>query len=124
MEIPEFGSSINEKRAYLAACGCNKIDTLPRHMVQTVCDYLLFGLPCGGFLTALFSNDLKESFGRADDANASHMRNWVLFMYNEMPSISQGSREKVAEWIKRGGLLGDVAGTASPDDERFYGAEP
>jgi hypothetical protein len=35
------------------------------------------------------------------------MREWVRFKVNQMPSESQGSPERVAAWIERGGLSGE-----------------
>lgn len=69
--------------------------------------YIERGIPPGSFMLALFSNDLKEAFARADDSNARVMREWVRFMVNQMPKESQGSPERVAAWIARGGLSGE-----------------
>ena len=68
--------------------------------------YVELGIPPGGFLRALFSNDLKGSFARADDENTKAMRAWVQFVYSEMPSCCQGSPAAVTAWIERGGLEG------------------
>ena len=100
------GASLTDKVAFLQSRGVHGFETLPGHMVQGVCDYIIFGLPPGGFLTAVLSNDLKMAFGRADEQNQHAMRRWVMFMYNEMPSQAQGSPEKVDEWMAHGGLCG------------------
>ena len=68
--------------------------------------YLNHGVPPGDFLTALFSNDLKMAFGKADEANTAAMRRWVGFMYG-MPSTSQGSPVAVRAWIARFAALGN-----------------
>jgi hypothetical protein len=81
-------------------------DVPVEYMAGAVIRYIENGTPPGSFLMALFSNDLKGSYRCADDKNASAMRAWVAFMYNEMPGNSQGSPEKVSAWIARGGLLG------------------
>lgn len=79
------------------------------YMVDGVRLYIERGIPPGHFLTALFSNDLKESFKRADDANTAKMREWVGFVYWEMPWGSQGSPAHVSAWIDAGGLEGHAA---------------
>lgn len=104
IDAPTFQSPPAEKLAYLRQRSIS-FDALPEHMLDGVADYLLFGLEPGGFLRALFSNDLKDSFGRADEINVAAMRAWVLFIYNEMPSLAQGSRERVQAWVARGGML-------------------
>lgn len=79
------------------------------YMADGVRRYIEDGVPPGGFLSALFSNDLKLSFGRADDNNIAAMRQWVNFVYWEMPRESQGSPALVKAWIDRGGLNGIIA---------------
>ena len=76
------------------------------YMVEGVRLYIEHGVPPGHFLTALFSNNLMESYKRADENNTAAMQRWVAFMYWEMPNPSQGSPERVAAWIKMGGLRG------------------
>ncbi len=60
--------------------------------------YVKNAIPPGGFLTAVLSNDLKEAFGRADDINLDHMKEIVVYCYNEIPSNCWGSREAMADW--------------------------
>ena len=79
------------------------------YMADGVRLYIERGIPQGSFLTALLSNDLKEAFRCADETSAKAMREWVRFMVNQMPSESQGSPERVAAWIARGGLSGEPA---------------
>lgn len=82
------------------------MENIPRHMWQGVQLYVEQGIPPGSFLTAVLSNDLKGAFMRADEMNLAAMRKWVQFMYWDMPSDAQGSREKVEAWIAHGGLNG------------------
>lgn len=53
----------------------------------------------GGFLTAVLSNNLVESFARADSFNQHNMKEIVSFIYSELPSNCWGSREIVNKWI-------------------------
>lgn len=77
---------------------------LPEHMRSPARDYVERGVRPGGFLTAVLSNDLKEAFGRADHINFQFMSDWVGWLVWNCPSGAQGSPEKVAAWIERGGL--------------------
>ena len=79
------------------------------YMVGGVKRYIENGIPPGHFLQALFSNDLKETFKRADDNNTAAMSKWVGFMYWEMPAGSHGSPKHVQDWIDAGGLKGIIA---------------
>lgn len=76
------------------------------YMAGGVERYIEYGVPPGSFLLALFSNDLKGAYRQADEQNMLHMRDWIMFMINEIPSHSQGSPEAVEAWIKMGGIAG------------------
>ena len=62
--------------------------------------YVQHGIIPGDFLRAVLSNDLKESFGRADLENRRDMFEIVQYLYNNVPSVCWGSPEKVASWIE------------------------
>lgn len=65
--------------------------------------YVFDHLPPGGFLYAVLTNNLKESFARADDQNLSALPAIVSFMYNHMPADCQGSPQRVAAWLAQEG---------------------
>lgn len=69
--------------------------------IQTINDYVEHGYKPGSFVTAVLANDLKGAFGRADMENRLTLYAICSYVYNEIPSISQGSYEKVEEWLKR-----------------------
>ena len=64
------------------------------------------GIDGGSFLMAVFSNDLKEAFGRADDINAARLRDYIVYLYNYAPTGCWGSPDNVKAWRKAGGLEG------------------
>lgn len=64
------------------------------------------GILPGEFLVAVISNNLKETFMRADEENIRRMFDVVSFWYNEAPSQCWGSADKVARWQAVGGLKG------------------
>jgi hypothetical protein len=88
------------------------IDCVPEHMHDGVCLWLLHGIAPGSFLSAVICNDLKESFGRADEINRDCLFEWVQFFYNHTPHDCWGSEERAAAWAKRGGLRGRKAEVA------------
>lgn len=79
---------------------------LPPHMHGAIQRYIDNGIEPGSFLKAVLSNDLVQAFGAADEFNSAAMRDWAMFLYNEAPSGCWGSREKVHNWIKQGGIEG------------------
>lgn len=79
--------------------------TMPnRGMQYGIQNYLEHGQPVGGFLTALLSNDLKETCSRADSTNAQLIYEWVKWLYNNAPGSAWGSPQRVAEWMSHRGL--------------------
>jgi len=63
--------------------------------------YLFDRISPGHFLTAVLENNLREAFSRGDLENTRVLRNYVLFLYNDVPANCWGSRERVTEWLGR-----------------------
>lgn len=80
---------------------------VPIHLHDGLVRYVMFGCPVGGFLTAVLSNDLMESSGRADDQSRASMFEICSFLHNDVPGSCHGSPERVREWIEKGGLEGE-----------------
>lgn len=66
----------------------------------TIANYVIHKIQTGGFLFAVLSNDLSESFARADMGNRAAMFEIVSFIYNSIPSKCWGSKEKVQAWLE------------------------
>lgn len=79
---------------------------LPAYMMGGVVEYVMRGRAPGHFLAALFSNDLKGCFERADESNALVLKQYVHLLYNYAPAGCWGSKEKFQDWLKAGGLEG------------------
>lgn len=96
---------------------------IPDYMREGIAAYITRGRPMGGFLTAVFENDLMEACGRADDNNLRNLPAYSAYLYNEAPRGCYGSKAAVANWIRCGGLEGIRAQTnvATSDQE---GKEP
>ncbi len=81
---------------------------IPSHMQGAMERYIENGESVGGFLSALLSNDLRETFSRADDTNQRAVLAYVQFLYNYAPSGCWGSRERFDKWQAQGGLNGQA----------------
>jgi len=68
---------------------------------ETLERYVNDRCPTGGFLHAVLSNDLTEACARADMRNQRQLPEIVTYIYNNIPSISWGSPEKVEKWLNR-----------------------
>ena len=75
---------------------------IPEHTKGGIDRYVNYHIPTGDFLYAVLTNNLKESFARADDENIKNMFDIVKYCYNEIPSECWGSPEKVKNWLSKG----------------------
>ena len=73
---------------------------IPVHMHESIVNYVEHGLNPGSFLFAVLSNNLRESFGCADEINRQYIFSYVQFMYNHMPAGIWGGPEAVLEHIE------------------------
>lgn len=73
--------------------------SVPSYMQDGLLDYLEYGIPPGGFLTAILENDLFQTYARADQINCLTVGAYVSFLYNHADGRSYGSREKVQQWV-------------------------
>jgi hypothetical protein len=79
---------------------------LPDHMVAGMVRYLVWGIPPGSFLGAVLSGDLFGALRRADGTNMNALPAYGRFLINYAPSGSYGSPDRVAAWLREGGLNG------------------
>jgi hypothetical protein len=73
---------------------------IPDRMMGALTRYLEQGILSSDFLTAVLVNDLMQAVALADDENLRNLPAYALFLYNEAPGISHGSKEAVMAWIK------------------------
>jgi hypothetical protein len=71
---------------------------------QELLRYKEHGIPPGDFLYAVLTNNLLAAFGCADEQNALDMREIAMFVYDNLPAGCHGTRQRVADWIKQGGM--------------------
>ena len=72
---------------------------IPQCTKDAIDRYVADRCPVGGFLEAVLSNDLAESFGRADEENRANLFDIVKYCWNEIPGNCWGSRKKVLDWL-------------------------
>ena len=74
---------------------------MPDYTKDSLLRYANSGIPTGGFLYYVLSNDLFGAIGRADENNIMALHDICSYIYNKMPSTCWGSREIVGEWLER-----------------------
>ena len=79
---------------------------IPESMHHGLEHYIQYGIPGGGFLSAIFENNLVRAAGAADVWNMPALPAYANYLYNHMPSDAWGSADKVAHWVQKGGLRG------------------
>ena len=72
---------------------------IPPNIVEGLDRYVNEHQPVGDFLTAVLSNDLRESLGRADLSSRRAIFEIVSLLYNYAPGVCWGSKEKVMAWL-------------------------
>ena len=70
-------------------------------MVTGVRNYAEYGIMPGDFLLGLFSNDLRETFTRADPTNGKLIPEWLIWMHWDAPSSLFGSKDKMVEHCRK-----------------------
>jgi len=81
-------------------------DMIPQHLKRGIHNYIIYGYPVGGFLTAVFRNDLRGAVMRADRESLAGLDNILKFFHWYAPLGCIGSIEIHMEWIKIKGMRG------------------
>ena len=74
---------------------------MPEYMREGIINYILHGLPPGGFLEAIICGDFFEAVRRADDNNIANLPAYATYFFNNAPMACFGSPMKMEAWIKR-----------------------
>lgn len=80
---------------------------IPEHMRYGTQQYIQYGIPPGGFLTAVMENNFFEACCHADWVNKASLPAWGEFLMLA-PKGCWGGPETVSAWIQRGGLEGKL----------------
>lgn len=73
--------------------------SIPLHTQAALSDYIEKGLPVGGFLYAVLSNNLVDAVCKADAENSRALKEIVNWLYNEAPHNCHGSAALYLRWI-------------------------
>ncbi len=73
---------------------------IPDRTARAIVDHVLLGTggQHGDFIGAVLSNNLSNSFGRADLENRAALHKTVKYLYNYCPAKCWGSKEKMQDW--------------------------
>jgi len=71
---------------------------IPEHTRDGLRRWVFEGVPPGGFLTAMLTNDLQGAVGKADLENIKAIPQIAMFLYNRTPAQCFGTREKMDAW--------------------------
>jgi hypothetical protein len=61
--------------------------------------YIKGRIRCGDFLNAVLENDLRNAVNHADEGNRNALPAIVSYLYNEIPSVAWGSKQRVKDWL-------------------------
>jgi len=75
------------------------VDKVDERYLKSLVRYGTERTPVGDFLTAVLRNDLQMSLARADEVGRSQLLHIAQFVYNEMPALCWGSKQKVRDWV-------------------------
>jgi len=74
---------------------------IPDYMMDGIERYVNDGIPPGGFLTAIITNDLHGAVSAADDENIKNIPAYVAYFYNKTPAACWGSIAAMNAWAKK-----------------------
>lgn len=114
-DFPALWNSLNEATREYTVNAALHLQTgmqekcIPGYMRDGIWRYVLGGVRPGGFLQAVFSNDLEEAFSRGDEINQDRMHAYVRLLFNNVPAGCHRSVERYNDWIECSGLMGIYA---------------
>ena len=72
---------------------------VPKHLISSLADFFIDGVPVGSFLQSVLTNDLKMACAKADEYSQKGLWDIVNFCYNVLACSSWGSQEAYDSWI-------------------------
>ena len=79
---------------------------IPPHTIETLRNYIEYGVPTGGFLHSVLADSLFGAFGKADNENREALGDIVMFIFNEAPRTCWGSADHIKNWLQKEGRQG------------------
>lgn len=89
---------------------------IPVYMKPGILRYVIDGVPLGGFLEAVFMNDLVRAATKADDVNSGHLYRYAKLLYH-LPMACWGSEDAIRKWCEGGGARGRVEKSTNGQQE-------
>lgn len=77
-----------------------KYPTIPPLLLDGLYRYVDDKIPTGSFLNAVLTNNLTETFRRADHESAAALKEILAFVWWELPSNVWGNPKVVKEWLE------------------------
>ena len=93
-----------------------EIARIPAHMRESLLNFIRYGVPVGGFLFAILSNNLASAARVADPENEKALYQYVALLHHHAPAECWGSPTAVRSWIEAGLAL---RRKQTPDAMRF-----
>ena len=72
---------------------------IPAHTQYALTEFIERGIPVGGFLHSVLSNDLFGALGSADGDNLPALKDITGWIYMNAPQSCWGTEAKVLRWI-------------------------
>ncbi len=73
---------------------------IPNYTKESLDRYAESGIPVGGFLYAVLTNNLFDATAKADRYNLPALKDICLYIYNELPAGCWGGPIIVKEWME------------------------
>lgn len=73
---------------------------IPPHIQDALMGYVLERRPVGGFLQAVITNNLRDTYGRADGENRPLIPLYVQWFCNVPPECCWGSINNMQAWLE------------------------
>jgi len=96
---------------------------LKLELVESIKSYVERGIPTGGFLYAVLTNNMVEALFKADMENREALYDIVSYIHNNIPGDAWGSPTKVEMWMKKKQeerKLQPMKNYPDPDRDRKY----
>ena len=74
---------------------------IPKNCIKALDRYSEKHIRPGDFLKSVLENNLFLSVSLADDYNITILPVYVNYMYNELPMLCWGNKEKVEKWLQK-----------------------
>jgi hypothetical protein len=73
---------------------------VPTQIIEEIGRYLFHQIQPGACVAAILNNQLQQAFAYSTEEVSRAMHAITVFVYNEIPSLAQGTPEKVHNWLE------------------------